>query len=151
MKKVVAKKLGEVCAFAAVSQDTYLQGKKALTKVFDEDFIHEITTINSDTVDSLNKLMKDDTKVDVFSESVNETTKKIEAMRKIYLEDKWNETDEVLEWLGFIEGSATVHWNLVEELVFEENLPGFKEIAGKIKPFHTKLFKNIAHAIKKSE
>lgn len=151
MKKVLAKKLGEVCAFAKISLDTYTRGEEALTKVFDTDYIKEIQHTNEETVSQLEEFMNNQDQKSVFENYSNTAEKKITEMRRIYLEDKWNETDEVLEWLGFVEGSAAVHWSLVEELSAEEGLSQFDTIAAKMKSYHTQLLQKMAQAIKKSE
>lgn len=151
MKKVLAKKLGEVCAFAKVSLDTYTRGEEALTKVFDADYIKEIQQTNEETISQIESFMQDQDQKNVFEDYTYSAEQKITAMRKIYLDDKWDETDEVLEWLGFVEGSAAVHWSLVEELAAEEGYKEFDSIAAKMKSYHTQLLQKMAQAIKKSE
>ena len=34
-------------------------------------------------------------------------------MRDMYVGDQWDNTTELLEWSGFFEGAAVVHWALV--------------------------------------
>jgi hypothetical protein len=44
----------------------------------------------------------------------NGTGTKLMKMRDIYIADQWRKPSEIAEWLGFFEGAAYVHWNLVD-------------------------------------
>lgn len=50
------------------------------------------------------------------------TSEKIRTMRDTYVGDRWDELPEVLEWLGFFEGAAIVHFSLIEGIEETEDI-----------------------------
>jgi hypothetical protein len=51
---------------------------------------------------------------DITLAKAEATGTKLRAMRDMYVGDQWDNPAELLEWLGFFEGAAVVHWALVE-------------------------------------
>lgn len=41
------------------------------------------------------------------------TAAKLTSMRDLYVGDEWDNPTELMEWSGFFEGAAIVHWELV--------------------------------------
>lgn len=151
MDKKLAEKLGELLAFANSSAETFEKGAKSLAKVFKESEVKSIITKDQIHAGTLLDLSKAHEVKTLVSDKAQKSEKKLGEMRKIYLEDAWDEPTEVLEWLGFSEGSALVHWSLVLEMAEEAQLKDVSEFAATGSEFHEDLLKKVSKAIRSAE
>lgn len=114
MNDFVAKKLGEVMAFAVLGNKTLEQGKEALlADVLSEDEFDRLKGLNETHQKKLEKFASEGGKSDVTLPKSDATVKKIGGMRDTYIGDEWDNATEIMEWMGFFEGAAIVHWALV--------------------------------------
>lgn len=51
--------------------------------------------------------------IDTTLEKAKKTEEKLRTMRELYVAHQWDNATELLEWSGFFEGAAIVHWALV--------------------------------------
>ena len=143
MSEKLAKKLGEVLAFARCDRETFEKARVALTSAFNDghqsildSFIAEIVQIESFA--SATTLAQ-----------AEKTTEKLRSMRDLYIGEEWDNATEVLEWLGFFEGAAIVHWNLVKSLAEKEGQKEIVDLAATGFANHQKIFERVNAAISK--
>ncbi len=113
MNEFVAKKLGEVLAFARVGTDTFAKGKTALRTVLGEDTYKDCLRENDIHDRSLIDIAEKENTSDITLAKSIATGKKLASMRDLYVGDEWENPTELMEWSGFFEGAAIVHWKLI--------------------------------------
>lgn len=113
INEFVAKKIGEVLAFTRVSTDTIEKGKPALTAVLGEEQIVDMLEKNRIHGEELLRFATDAGVIDTTLTKADKTEEKLKSMRELYVGDQWDNATELLEWSGFFEGAAIVHWALV--------------------------------------
>ncbi len=113
INEFVAKKIGEVLAFTRVSSDTIEKGKTALTEVLGEETIMDMIEKNRIHGEELMRIATDGGAIDITLAKAGKTEEKLKSMRELYVGDQWDNATELLEWSGFFEGAAIVHWALV--------------------------------------
>lgn len=114
MNEFTAKKLGEVLAFAEVGMETFEKGRDAFSSVLGEEMASSILEESQIHADTIRKIAEDAGMTDVVMKKLEGTGSKLRAMRDLYVGDQWDNATELLEWSGFFEGAATVHWALVK-------------------------------------
>jgi hypothetical protein len=113
MNEFVAKKLGEVLAFNRLESDTLSKGRTALVAALGEEKIADIEDRNRLHNESVMKVATDAGMIDTTLAKADKTTEKLMTMRDLYVGDQWDNATELMEWSGFAEGAAIVHWALV--------------------------------------
>lgn len=113
MNEFVAKKLGEVLAFNQVGTDTFEKGKDALVAALGEEKFLDILEKNRIHGEAVMRIATDGGMIDTTLEKAAKTGEKLKAMRDLYVGDQWDNATELMEWSGFFEGAAIVHWALV--------------------------------------
>ncbi len=112
INEFTAKKLGEVLAFAEVGVETLDKGKKA----FNEIWSYRAEGLQAEFNTQSKLIKKFATQYDCLGTTVSKAEKtgsKLRTMRDGYIDDEWDNPTELLEWLGFFQGAAYVHWQLV--------------------------------------
>lgn len=105
-----AKKLGEVAAFARVGIETLVKGRNALSPIL---AVGDTITLFEEHEKSLQGLAEGYGVTEVFATKTSTTSDKLRQMRDMYVGEEWDNPTELLEWFGFFEGAAIVHWGLV--------------------------------------
>lgn len=136
MNEFVAKKLGEVLAFAEVGNETIERGRSALGPVLGENEVLDIVEKNKVHTDELWKLVDENNVRDIVAKKVEGTGKKLREMRELYVGDQWDNATELLEWSGFFEGAAFVHWGLVKGAAEALNHEVLMSLADESMNFH---------------
>lgn len=113
INEFVAKKLGEVLAFNRVGTDTLEKGRVALTEVLGEEHILDREEKNRIHGEAIIQIATEGGVIDTTLEKAKKTEEKLRTMRELYVADQWDNATELLEWSGFFEGAAIVHWALV--------------------------------------
>jgi hypothetical protein len=113
MNEFVAKKLGEVLAFNSVGTDTIEKGRAALTSSLGEERVHDMLEKNRMHSESIMKVATDAGVIDTTLAKAGKTEEKLKKMRDLYVGEAWDNATELMEWSGFFEGAAIVHWTLV--------------------------------------
>jgi len=114
LNEFVAKKLGEVLAFAAVGIETFEKGKSALVSVLREDVVKDFIQKCESHRSKILEIAENQVISDVVLKKLDGTGTKLRSMRDLYVGDQWENPTELLEWSGFFEGAALVHWSLVK-------------------------------------
>jgi len=113
MNEFVAKKLGEVLAFNQVGTDTFEKGRDALVTALGEERYADIQDKNRLHAESIIGIATEAAMIDTTLAKAKATGEKLKAMRDLYVGDQWDNATELMEWSGFFEGAAVVHWALV--------------------------------------
>jgi len=143
MDDKVFRKMGEVLAFAKFGEDTMKKGQNAMTKAFGEEFVTDFNKKNNAQIETLYEIANAHGKENVMCEKSEKTFIKFEKMRDVYLHDEWNDAIEIMEWLGFFEGAAIVHWSLIIGLSTKLDMAELLDIAKQGKAFH----QDLLHAV----
>lgn len=113
MNEFIAKKLGEVLAFAEVGKETFERGRVAMEAGFGVERVAQILKDNTAHADTIRKIGREVGMSEIIEKKLQGTGDKLRAMRDLYVGDQWDNPTELMEWSGFFEGAAIVHWALV--------------------------------------
>jgi hypothetical protein len=113
MNEFTGKKLGELLAFNRVGTDTYEKGRTALVEALGEEKVADIEEKNRMHGESVMKIATDGGVIDTTLAKATATEEKLKKMRDLYVADQWDNATELMEWSGFFEGAAIVHWALM--------------------------------------
>ncbi len=113
INETVAKKLGEVLAFNNVGLDTISKGRIALTSALGEEKIMDMEEKFRIHGEEVIRVATENAVIDTVLEKAQKTEEKLKKMRELYVGDQWDNPTELLEWSGFFEGAAVVHWAFV--------------------------------------
>ena len=113
INEFTAKKIGEVLAFTRVSADTIAQGHAALVQALGEEVVQDMLNKARIHGEELVHIATDGGAIDTTLAKAVKTAEKLKQMRDLYVGDQWDNATELLEWSGFFEGAAIVHWALV--------------------------------------
>ena len=139
MNEFTAKKLGEVLAFAVVGIETFEKGKIALVSVLGEDEVTKLISQSSKHRDVILKIAGVGNVLDIVNKKLEGTGMKLRAMRDLYVGDQWDNPTELLEWSGFFEGAAVVHWSLVKGAGERTNNQEIKNLAEEAVALHKEI------------
>ena len=139
MNEFVAKKLGEVLAFNQVGTDTFEKGKNALVAAIGEERFADVQDKNRIHAEAIIKIATDAGMIDTTTEKSAKTGEKLKAMRDLYVGDQWDNATELMEWSGFFEGAAVVHWALVRGAAEGMNNETLLELANEGVNWHYEL------------
>jgi hypothetical protein len=112
INQFTAKKLGEVHAFAKAGIDTFERGRPALLEIFSKDELDRTVKEFHTHFETIEEIAKEAGVLETVLTKSEGTQTKLTSMRDAYVGDEWHNPAELLEWLGFFEGSALVHWSL---------------------------------------
>ncbi len=139
MNDFLGKKSGEVGAFALVGKETFEKGVNALRLTFGDETYKELLAGFENQYAALEAAVPLEAK-EPFNAKIKATGEKLRAMRDMYLADRWDDAAEHLEWAGFFEGAAIVHWELVRAGAVKNNISALAAVAEEAIAFHRNLF-----------
>jgi hypothetical protein len=143
VNEFLARKIGEVVAFCREGAFLFEQGEQALSSV-----LPEVATLRKELATHEKELLARTGELQSISEKkAHATQEKLSSMRDLYLADEqaWRDPAELLEWLGFFEGAALVHWSLIQGGASSDvALPSLAERGIE---FHRKLLEDVTSAI----
>ncbi|MCU0660067.1 MAG: hypothetical protein MUD00_00400 [Candidatus Pacebacteria bacterium] len=113
LNEFTAKKLGEVIAFSRVGKETFERGRSAMTRVFGSDETERLIEENNTLAERITIIAEESGVNDTVQSKATATSEKLRAMRDLYVGDQWDNETELMEWSGFFEGAAIVHFALV--------------------------------------
>ncbi|MEK7228190.1 MAG: hypothetical protein AAB681_02440 [Patescibacteria group bacterium] len=113
INEFVAKKLGEVLAFNRIGTETLEKGREALVRALGEEPILDQEEKNRIHGEEIIRIATDAGVIDTVLTKSAKTEEKLRAMRDLYVGDQWDNSVELLEWNGFFQGAAIVHFALV--------------------------------------
>lgn len=144
MNEKLARKLGEVLAFARAGIDTYKKGDTALKEALGRDYNKFIESCKNLDI-RISDIAKDNNSSEIVNKKTKKTFNKLNKMRDMYIGDDWDEAVEIFEWSGFFFGAGMVHWGLVESAAKEV---GITELASLSKEgvsfYHKQLMKTVS-------
>lgn len=143
----VLKKVGEALAFTRVGLDTFERGETAFIQVFSEEEYDQILKELEDLGEELETFVTQSKEGNVVTEKAEKTANKLVNMRDLYINDEWEDQVELLEWLGFFQGAAFVHWGLVFGYTSGGFVPILGDTAGSAMAFHENLLQRVAQAL----
>lgn len=149
MTEFAAKKLGEVLAFCRVGVETFERGRVGFEQIMDGTKIDEITSALQDQAKQLEAMAQEAGVDSITLPKAEGTTKKLQTMRDTYIGDEWDNPAELLEWSGFFEGSAIVHWALVEGAAKALENSELEELADEAGDFHEDLLERVEDELEK--
>ena len=152
MDEFTAKKIGEVLAFARIGHETLEKGREALEKLFggvgsidkyiNENALHARAL--EDTADAYPEVK------DIILAKADKTAGKLRQMLDLYVGDEWDNAIELLEWHGFFEGAAIVHWYLVQGATEKAKVKRVSTFANSVIEFHEKFLMKVAFKLKET-
>ncbi|MDB5255298.1 MAG: hypothetical protein JWL92_674 [Candidatus Nomurabacteria bacterium] len=113
MNEFVGKKLGEVLAFCRVGTDTLEKGRPALVEALSEETVADMEEKNRMHGEEVMRLATEGGVIDTTLTKATATEEKLKKMRDLYVGEQWDNATELMEWSGFFEGAAIVHWALI--------------------------------------
>lgn len=148
MNEFIAKKMGEVLAFCQVGQETLTLGQAGLAKVFSNTALTESLSYYDMQAQALSGAIVDNNFKEVMLKKAEATSQKLRTMRDGYVQNAWDDSAEVLEWLGFFEGAAIIHWSLVQGA--SEQMKNFDllSLCNKGIKFHQDFLQEVTKAVK---
>ncbi|MDO8460256.1 MAG: hypothetical protein Q7S74_04055 [Nanoarchaeota archaeon] len=151
MDDFTAKKIGEVLAIARIGQETLEKGRESFDKIFGINFIDKYISENSlharaleDTADAYPEVKE------VILNTAETTTKKLNEMRDLYINNNWNNPESLVEWLSFLEGAAIVRWYLVQGATEKAVVKRVALFSSSVIEFHEKFLMKIAFKLKET-
>ncbi|MBX4187579.1 MAG: hypothetical protein KW793_00395 [Candidatus Doudnabacteria bacterium] len=149
MNQFTAKKLGEVLAFTNIGLEILKQGKTALVKILGQNSVDALTKMNMEQVSNIQEIAEQKNMLSAVEQKAHGTEEKLRKMQALYLQDKWEDESELLEWLGFFEGAALVHWKLVEGVAQQSDDSFLSRLVNKGLTMHQALLFKVSEAIKR--
>lgn len=144
MNEFVAKKLGEVLAFAEVGSETIERGKAAFILVLGDDEVLGMLEKNKVHSDEIKKLASDNGVVEIVLNKAEDTKTKLRQMRDMYIAEKWDNPVELLEWSSFFHGAGSAHWALIKGCAETLNHEALIILAEEAQNFHHETLDTIA-------
>ena len=148
MNEFTAKKLGEVLAFAVVGEEIFEKGKEALTTVLGAGGVSRVVESAVAHASAITALATAEGTTEITLPKSEKTGAKLRQMLDLYVGDQWDNPAELLEWLGFFEGAALVHWKLVEGAGVALRDDKLKDLASTGVDFHQNLLAEVSTAIR---
>jgi hypothetical protein len=144
MNEFTAKKLGEVLAFCRVGVETLERGGAALASVSTEEKVQEWALELKDQAQQIESLTQEK---EITLQKAEATGKKLVAMRDMYVGDEWDNPAELLEWSGFFEGAAIVHWALVQGAADALDNSSLADLAEDARSFHEDMLIGVSESL----
>lgn len=148
MNEFLAKKMGEVLAFCTVGAETLERGKAAFERVFGADGVAKMISMNRAQGEALKQIAGETGVTDAVMAKTEKTGAKLREMRDLYVAGRWDDSAELLEWSGFFEGAAIVHWAIVQGGAEAGGIANLQQLAGQGFQFHTEFLNNVSEKIK---
>ncbi len=148
MTEFFATKRGEVLAFCMVGVETLEKGRGAFERVLGVDGVARMISENTAHGEVLKQIAGVYAVADAVMAKSEKTGAKLREMRDLYVAERWDDSAELLEWSGFFEGAAIVHWAIVQGGADSGSLADLQALTQKGFSFHTDFLNNISAIIK---
>lgn len=139
MNEFMAKKLGEVLAINQVGLETYERASETLISALGEATVKDTQSTLALHNDSINNIAAEYDVLSIVLEKAIKTKNKISGMRDTYIGEKWDDIAELMEWSGFFQGAAVVHWGLIQGIAETITHEGLLLLSNESLTLHTKL------------
>lgn len=144
MNEFAAKKLGEVLAFCNAGIEILKKGSVAVT---DFEQVKNSSSHLSEQAGKIEKLAEKHGVGEITVAKSEKTAEKLLKMAELYIGDEWDNPAELLEWFGFFEGAAIIHWKLVEGVAKQIADQDMINLADSGVSLHTDLLAEVASEI----
>lgn len=149
MNDFASRKLGEVLAFAQVGEESLLRGMGGFEKALGKESCAVALAESRREAGEILRIASEQGAAEAVLAKAERTAAKLRAMRELYLkEEDWNDPAELLEWSGFFEGAALVHWNLVRGTAEKDEGPGLGALADRGAEAHDQMLRKICEVIR---
>lgn len=146
MNEFTAKKLGEVLAFCRTGLLLHERSAPAIASALgagqDANFAESLRGHAAE----LERIANGN---ETTLKKAEATTAKLTKMMELYIGDEWDNPAEIMEWLGFFEGSAIVHWQLVAGAGGALNHSEISAVAERAIVFHKTALDQVAAGLNK--
>ncbi len=149
MNQFTAKKLGEVLAFCQVGHETFEKGRVALEQGLGAEVVEKALAELEQQAMDIEAAAKEAGVEEITLTKAQGTGGKLRGMRDMYVGDEWDNPAELLEWSGFFEGAAVVHWALVVGAAEALNDTHLQDLAATGKTLHHTLLHTVTERITK--
>lgn len=136
MNEFMAKKLGEVLAINQLGIETFEKAAETLKASLGEPFFTDHQSTLRIHNEAITTIATEHDVLEIVSEKASKTKNKIGGMRDTYIGEKWDDIAELMEWSGFFEGAAVVHWGLVQGIAEGLNDESLLILANEALDFH---------------
>ena len=140
MNEFTAKKVGEVMAFSAVGAELMQRCAQPLGQIWGDEQVQEFTKKLQSQLSDLSSISND-----VSAAKLEKTGSKLRDMAQAYIGDEWDNPVEICEWLGFFEGAAIVHCELVRAALADQTGAAFVDDAIAL---HVQLFERVKDSLR---
>lgn len=147
MDQKFAKKLGEVLAFERATKDLFEKGAEGLSQVLSPEVMGQALRSSESRASQLEEWATGADIAETVLAKAEATGSKLTSMRDMYVQDRWDDGVELMEWLGFFEGAAIVHWELVRGGAQSFELETIEGLANDALKFHEKLLNGVREKI----
>ncbi len=147
MNEFVAKKLGEVLAFSNVGTELFERSDSTLKEAFSD--FDEIKQTFQEQASNIKQFADTSGVSETTENKAQATGDKLRGMMETYIGDEWDNLAELLEWLGFFEGAAVVHWRVIEGAAEAGNDELMQQFAADGADFRQDLLHRVQEEIKK--
>jgi hypothetical protein len=141
-----AKKIGEVLAFCRVGIETLVKGRNALSPIL---AVGQTITQIEEQEKTILALVDAHAIGDVTLPKAEKTADKLRVMRDMYVADQWDNPTELLEWLGFFEGAAIVHFGVTAGVSNATKDQVIKDLSAHAIHFHQELLETVRKELEK--
>ena len=145
MNEFSAKRLGEILAFVDALLYTCDKGKGALTSILGEEHLLEIVRISRSHKDSVHTISD---RAKVLHSVMNKLEIKGDELNKlkdINIENDWENSTKVLQWLGYLEGMTILHASAFVGISVEIGHAELRSFADSYNTYHKELFNYITN------
>lgn len=146
----VARKIGEVLAFAQVGVDTIERGRTALIESLGAESIEQLMLNNQSHIAEINRIAGEAQLTEAVHGKANATSQKLSSMRHVYIQEEWDNSTELMEWSSFFQGAAIGHWELVLGAAQTIGHTQLEELAQQAIEFHHSFFHTVLDVLKSS-
>lgn len=147
MNEFVAKKLGEVLAFSNIGIELFDRSESTLKEAFSD--FDEIKQTFQEQASNIKQFADTSGVLETTENKAQATGDKLRGMMETYIGDEWDNLAELLEWLGFFEGAAVVHWRVIEGAAEAGNDELMQQFAADGADFRQDLLHRVQEEIKK--
>lgn len=137
------KKIGEVLAFEKQTTELFQKGREGFLSVFPEEYLNEVLSSSQERVGKIEAWVNNQGVNEIVFKKAEATGSKLASMRDMYVAERWDDGVELMEWLGFFEGAAIVHWDLVKGGGNNFGQKDIVDVAVQALTSHTSLFEKV--------
>lgn len=150
MNEFAAKKLGEVLAFCQIGQETLEKARDGFVREMEDGAatVDKVIADLGDHADKIEVLANKAGVAEITLPKAEATGNKLRSMRDLYIGDEWDNPTEVLEWTGFFEGAAIVHWAVVDGAAKSLGLDELEALAGEGQDYHKKMLDDVTDMLR---